>query len=76
MHLVYRSPKFCITVVSNSPGYYSHPKRNVRQWLYNFSFCWGGGGWGDGGGDKVLYGLCENGEFFMHIYLSVSFLQE
>ena len=34
MHFVYR-PEFYITSVSNyiSPGYYSRPKRNRRQWL-------------------------------------------
>ena len=44
--------------------------------VVQFFFLLGGGGGDGGGGDKVLYGLCENGEFFMHIYLSVSFLQE
>ena len=24
-------PEFCITIVSNSPGYYSHPKRNPGE---------------------------------------------
>ena len=32
MHLVY-PPEFCITIVSNSTGYYSRPMRNPRRWL-------------------------------------------
>ena len=27
------APEFCITIVSNSTGYYSRPMRNPRQWL-------------------------------------------
>ena len=34
-------PKFCITFVFHSPGYYSRPKRNWKQCLCHFF--WGGG---------------------------------
>ena len=44
-------PQFCITIVS--PGYYSRPKRNRRQWLCKILVT-----------NKVHYGLCENSELY------------
>ena len=63
-------PKFCITIVSNFSWVLQSSQEKSKTMVIQFFFLWGG--------DKVLYGLCENGEFlfFMHIYLSVSFLQE
>ena len=52
MHLVY-PPKFCI-LFSVSPGYYSHPKRNIEYWKE----CW----CKILGANKVHYGVCENRE--------------
>ena len=46
------------------PGYYSHPKRNRTQWLWNF-FLTGGRGWG--WVNKVHYALCKNGELFLFL---------
>ena len=46
MHLVPPPPlpEFCITIVFNSPGYYSRPKRSRKQWLYKVFFLAGAGG--------------------------------
>ena len=41
-------PEFCITIVFNSPGYYSRPQKSRKQWLYKVFFSW----WGRGGGGK------------------------
>ena len=74
MHLVYPpAPQIIKKKFQNSfllrisPGYYSHPSHvMVMQNL----------GWrgrrGGGGGNKVHYGLCENGEFGIVSKASVS----
>ena len=59
-------PEFCITIVFNSPGYYSRPNKSRKQWLYKVF----GGGLG-GGVNKVLYGLCENSEFHSFLVLNM-----
>ena len=54
-----KEKKISQPLFSISPGYYSRPKRNPRQWLCE-SFSFKGLG---GGVNKVLYVLCENGEY-------------
>lgn len=53
LHLV-NPPKLWITFVFLSSGYYSHAKRDKRQFLLPFS----SGRWGGGGQKKVYYGKC------------------
>ena len=48
-------------MASISPGYYSRPKGNLRQWQCKI---WGGV-------NKVHYGLCEKGEFCFLSHLLV-----
>ena len=55
MHLVHPPPPLQNFVFSIFPGYQSRPKRSKTR-FYNIV---SGGG---GGGDKVHYGLCDNGE--------------
>ena len=58
-------PKFCITFVFHSPGYYRRPKRNWKQCLCHFF--WGGEGWGVVGANKVHYGTCASGLYSMAV---------
>ena len=54
-------------IVSNSPGYYSRPRRNRKQWSDKvWFFCLFGF---LGGGHKVHYGLCVNGNGEFHSFL-------
>ena len=48
-------PKFCIALSSISLGAAVIPGRNEKQRLRKT--------WGEGGANKVYYGICENGEW-------------
>ena len=56
MHLVY-PPKFCTTVAFD----FSWNDWNSQEKLETMIMQFGGGG-GEGGVNKVQYGLCKNGE--------------
>ena len=44
----------------------------IRQWLCNFFWCGGSGvGGGEGGGNKVHCGLCENGELLSFCFPTI-----
>ena len=60
-------PRILHAIVSNSPGYYSRPRRNRKQWSDKvWFFCLFGF---LGGGNKVHYGLCVNGNGEFHSFL-------
>ena len=52
-----KKKKFTQPLFPISPGHYSRPERNRRQWLCNF-FLWRGV-------NKVHYGLSRNGELII-----------
>ena len=54
-------PKFCITILSNFSWVLQSSQEKSKTVVNQFLF-WGAGG---GGGNKVHYGLCENGEWLI-----------
>ena len=54
--------KFCI-LFSVSPGYYSHPKRNIEYWKECWCKIWGA--------KKVHYGLFENSSQWIYFHNNI-----